>query len=243
MGVLHIGSTDIPFSVREGPRTKRRHIVVTPELVEVVVPTGQQDTAGEFINSRRQWVFEKWTEVNEAASRQESIGTGRLVSGAKVLFRGRRLRLTVIDTDGPARLDYRSAFTLHRPAGASTEELQNLLNNWLRLRVKEDVADYVRRYTPKLSVVPAGIRIIDLKHVWGSCGEGGVVHLNWRLVHAPKPVLEYAVVHELCHLIHRNHSPEFWRLVAELLPGYQERKGWLEGNEGLLGGMGLGERL
>jgi predicted metal-dependent hydrolase len=240
MGDLHIGNTSIPYSVREGPRTKRRHIVVTTNLVEVVVPAGQQDTASEFINSRKQWVFEKWTEVNEAASRQESIGTGRLVSGAKVLFRGRRLRLTVIDTDGPARLEYRSAFTLYRPTGTSPEELQNLLNNWLRLRVKEDVAVYVRRYTTKLFVAPAGIRIIDLKHIWGSCGEGGVIHLNWRLVHAPKPVLEYAVVHELCHLIHRNHSPEFWGLVEELLPGYQERKGWLEKNEGLLEGVGGG---
>jgi predicted metal-dependent hydrolase len=243
MGDLHVGNTVIHYAVREGSRTKRRHLVVTPELVEVVVPVGEVDTAEEFIVSRKKWVFERWTEVREAAKRQETVGTGRLVSGAKVLFRGRRLRLTVVATDGPARVEYRSAFVLHRPAGMSDEDLQEVLNQWFKARVREDVGEFVQKHAARLSARPTAVRILDLKHIWGSCGEGGVIHLNWRLVHAPKPVLEYAVVHELCHLVHRNHSPEFWALVEEMLPDYQVRKNWLEKNEGLLEGAGRGERL
>jgi predicted metal-dependent hydrolase len=55
--------------------------------------------------------------------------------------------------------------------------------------------------------------------------------LNWQLIFAPKSVLEYAVVHELCHLQYRNHSPEFWIKVKEVLPDYELRKNWLDRNE------------
>ena len=56
----------------------------------------------------------------------------------------------------------------------------------------------------------------------------GIINLNWRLIAAPKPVLEYAVVHELCHLAHRNHTPSFWRMIRDLLPDYEPRREWLD---------------
>ena len=68
----------------------------------------------------------------------------------------------------------------------------------------------------------------------GSCGRDQVVNLNWHLVFAPKTVLEYAVVHELCHLRHRNHDKDFWRSVGTILPDWEARKAWLDGNEHFL---------
>jgi len=82
-----------------------------------------------------------------------------------------------------------------------------------------------------MGVVPKEVRVKPLKHLWGSCGKNGIIHLNWQLIFAPKSVLEYAVVHELCHLQYRNHSPEFWVKVRELLPDYELRKNWLDRNE------------
>ena len=71
--------------------------------------------------------------------------------------------------------------------------------------------------------------------MWGSCGQNRQIDLNWHLIFAPKPVLEYAVVHEMCHLKHRNHESEFWDLVGRLLPDWQERKARLDKNEHMLG--------
>jgi hypothetical protein len=79
-----------------------------------------------------------------------------------------------------------------------------------------------------------GCRIKDQKHVWGSCGIDRVVNLNWQLVFAPRTVLEYAVVHELCHLRHRNHDRSFWGLVGTILPDWEARKVWLDQNEHVL---------
>jgi hypothetical protein len=63
---------------------------------------------------------------------------------------------------------------------------------------------------------------------WGSCSSAGALSFNWRLVLAPHDVLDYVVVHEVCHLREHNHGPEFWRLVASRRPNYRETKAWLD---------------
>ena len=63
---------------------------------------------------------------------------------------------------------------------------------------------------------------------WGSCSSSGALSFNWRLVLAPHDVLDYVVVHEVCHLAEHNHGAGFWRLVEQRRPGYRESKQWLD---------------
>ncbi len=100
--------------------------------------------------------------------------------------------------------------------------------SWLERRALEDARGWVRRYGVELGAYPTRIRIGNQKTIWGSCSTRGVVSLNWRLIATPRQVFEYVVVHELCHLIERNHGPRFWRLVQSLMPDYHERRAWLK---------------
>lgn len=74
------------------------------------------------------------------------------------------------------------------------------------------------------------ITIRDQKTRWGSCSGRGTLSFNWRLILAPPEILDYVVVHELCHLTHMNHSKEFWSLVGNVIPDYKIRKKWLKEN-------------
>jgi predicted metal-dependent hydrolase len=134
------------------------------------------------------------------------------------------------------RVEYRGGFIVTVPAGLTgerrDERIGAALEGWFRERVREDAEFFVRRYAPRLGVEPAGVRVAAQKLLWGSCGWDGVIRLNWQLAFAPRGVLEYVVVHELCHLRERSHGAAFWRLVRGVLPDYEGRKGWLEG-EGL----------
>ena len=84
----------------------------------------------------------------------------------------------------------------------------------------------------------ATISGVDVKHVtvrnqrsrWGSCSAGGTVSLNWRLVQTPDSVRDYIIYHELMHLKRMDHSPAFWKLVAEVCPNYEEARRWLRRN-------------
>ena len=71
------------------------------------------------------------------------------------------------------------------------------------------------------------ITIRDQKSRWGSCSSRGTLSFNYRLIFAPPAVLDYVVVHELCHLTHMNHSHDFWNMVASVMPDYKNHKNWL----------------
>lgn len=72
------------------------------------------------------------------------------------------------------------------------------------------------------------ITIRDQKTRWGSCSSRGTLSFNYRLVYAPPRVLDYVVVHELCHLTHMNHSKDFWDMVGSVMPDYKACKNWLK---------------
>lgn len=72
------------------------------------------------------------------------------------------------------------------------------------------------------------ITIRDQKTRWGSCSARGTLSFNWRLMLAPPAILDYVVVHELCHLTHMDHSPAFWQAVEEVCPDYRTARKWLK---------------
>ena len=72
------------------------------------------------------------------------------------------------------------------------------------------------------------ITIRDQKSRWGSCSSRGTLSFNYRLIFAPPKVLDYVVVHELCHLTHMDHSKNFWNMVASIMPEYKTYQNWLK---------------
>jgi predicted metal-dependent hydrolase len=79
-----------------------------------------------------------------------------------------------------------------------------------------------------LGVTYSRLTVRDQRSRWGSCSSRGALNFNWRLVLAPHDVLDYVVVHEICHLVELNHGPSFWRLVERRRPNYRESKRWLD---------------
>lgn len=78
-----------------------------------------------------------------------------------------------------------------------------------------------------LGVTYRRLTLRDQRSRWGSCSANGTLSFNWRLVLAPHDVLDYVVVHEVCHLVEHNHGPRFWKLVERRRPDYREPKDWL----------------
>jgi predicted metal-dependent hydrolase len=97
-----------------------------------------------------------------------------------------------------------------------------------RRAARELVRMLIDEEADELGVEPGQIQIRDQRTRWGSCSSTGTLSFNWRLVLAPFEVLDYVVVHELCHLRVANHSRRFWQLVESRRPAWREQNAWLD---------------
>ena len=100
----------------------------------------------------------------------------------------------------------------------------------LRERAKSVLAQRTAYFARQVGVTYGRITVRDQKTRWGSCSQTGNLYFNFRLILAPLEVLDYVVVHELCHRRQMNHSTQFWQEVAQVLPDYRKRKAWLTEN-------------
>jgi predicted metal-dependent hydrolase len=85
----------------------------------------------------------------------------------------------------------------------------------------------LHRESKRLNVSYRSLSIRDQRSRWGSCSNRGVLSFNWRLICAPQAVLNYVVVHELCHIVRHDHSPVFWQMVALARPTFRDERAWL----------------
>ncbi|WP_146127336.1 M48 family metallopeptidase [Clostridium vincentii] len=111
---------------------------------------------------------------------------------------------------------------------------EKVLELWFRDICEKLVHEKVEKYKRTFGILPKEIKIKTQKSRWGSCSYDNKLMLNWKLIMASEESLEYVVVHEMCHMIHKNHSKEYWNLVSEILPTYKVGSEWLKNNGYLL---------
>ncbi|MBM7567071.1 M48 family metallopeptidase [Paenibacillus sacheonensis] len=112
-------------------------------------------------------------------------------------------------------------------AAADEEELRQRLKKFYFASCKKIVSERIPMYQKQLKVTPKSIEIVESITKWGSCSSNKQLTFNYRLAMAPIEVIDYVIVHELCHLTHMNHDRSFWRRVGSVMPDYKEKEAFL----------------
>lgn len=107
------------------------------------------------------------------------------------------------------------------------EKYKQALKRFYYQQCKVLVEKSISSYQSHFKTKPRSIRISDSKKTWGTCDSKLQLTFNWRLAMAPREVIDYVVVHEMCHMVHLNHDRSFWRLVGKIMPDYKEKENWL----------------
>jgi predicted metal-dependent hydrolase len=227
-----IGKTAIPYQVSEKKRLTRKSLTLGRELLEVNVPIGTTTEEIElFLKKKQSWIIEQWHSIT--AKTTINPWPDRFMTGAKVLYLGRYTCITVTATDCN-KLTIRpfNGFHIEVPHNIAEADRYNIIKDafehYLTNNLKQIINNLIDSYTPKLGAIPSGYRITKASRYWGYCDPEGTLQFNWQLIFAPQHVIRYVVVHELSHLIHRDHSDAFWMQVAALLPDYGVHKVWLD---------------
>ncbi|HWQ27933.1 MAG TPA: SprT family zinc-dependent metalloprotease [Dehalococcoidia bacterium] len=217
----------IEYVVRRSPR-RRKTIEIAiepPARVRVSAPLATKDAdIDALVRQRADWIVRKLETLRNGGERQWR--TGEVVS-----FLGREYPLYVVD--GPrsslpavrlsgGRLEVR----VPSSADESTRRLRAAVavEWWYRQQAERHLRERIAHFAARLGVAPRAVLIRAQRRRWGSCSANGVLRFNWRIMMAPPDVVDYVVVHELCHLAHPHHQASFWAAVASALPDYRERK-------------------
>ena len=216
---------DIEYQLLPGSDRQTTDIVIERSGVITVRPPMKMtpEQADETVLSKRMWIYRnlaEWRDLNATRVTRE------WVSGESFLYLGSSYRLQLVqEQDEPLKLKD-GRFCLLRSiveAGAAHEAFESFYNDKGLPRIKKRVAHFAGKIG-----VPAGtVQIKDLGYRWASCLKNGDLHFHWKCMMAPLNVIDYIVVHELCHLYYRDHSDVFWNEVDKILPNYRSRKEWL----------------
>jgi predicted metal-dependent hydrolase len=206
-------TTDIVIE-RDGEITVRPPLRMSPSQVD--------DT----VLSKRMWIYRnlaEWRDLNASRVSRE------WVSGESFLYLGSSYRLQLMNQqDQPLKLKD-GRFCLLRSViengGRKAAHLEFEL--FYREKGLPRLQKRVAHFAAKVGVQAGEVQIKDLGYRWATCMKGGDLWFHWKCLMAPLTVIDYLIVHELCHLHLRDHSQAFWNEVDKVLPDYRERKEWL----------------
>lgn len=216
----------VPYLLKVSGRAHRVRLVIRAEgSLEVVIPRGVgQLTYEAVVREKERWIFATLERVAREQVRLPPLATGRQLTLA-----GRDLSLVLrVDTGQKRQHAALRGETLTLTLTSDDPHLAcKVLEAWYRHQAPALFAARIERLNQMYGFHVGRVSIKSQKSRWGSCSRLGNLNFNWRLLLAPLPVLDYVVVHELCHLKEMNHGAPFWQLVTCACPDYVAHRRWL----------------
>lgn len=216
---------DIQYRLKQSKRKTTSIFIERDGSVSVLAPEGYDaEKIEQILEQKRSWIYRslaEWEDLNRTHVERQ------FVSGEGFPYLGSNYRLKLVD-DQQEDLILKNGYFLMRRDRA--DRGMELFKHFYRNKGLARVTKRVAYYAPKLGVDYRTVRVMELQHHWASCSTKGDLNFHWRCLMAPLSVLDYIVVHELAHRLHRNHNTAFWDVVDKVLPDYQKQVSWLKHN-------------
>lgn len=226
----------VEYRLRRSERAKHTRIVVKADgSVEVVAPLQVSDARiRHFVQQQHSWIERAQQRLLMRREQVISLAPSNYQDGALIPYLGKQITLELIPYSAKRlHVVYQDQrFKVYVPlaleAGEVAGKVRLALVNWMKLHARQQALALLARYAQTTGLQAKSLTLKTMKSRWGSCGPHNDINLNWLLVLGPPIVMEYVIVHELCHIRHKNHSADFWRLVAQIMPDYLQHRQWLK---------------
>lgn len=220
---------DIDYQLLPGTDRKTTDIVIERNgIISVHPPKGYSpEQIDAVVESKRMWIYRnlaEWRDLNATAVVRE------WVNGETFLYLGRSYRLSLVaGQDADLQLK-EGRFFLKRELidKGGARAARQIFEAFYCAKGKEWIKQRVAYFAPKVGVKPTGATVRELGYRWANCTTDDYLTFHWKCMMAPAKIIDYMVVHELCHMHQRNHSDAFWNEVDKVMPDYAERKLWLK---------------
>lgn len=215
--------------------TRRRRTIAfvmeSPSVLKVTAPVRASFSSIQtVIQKHKGWIKRRLDEFRKRADLQPLNEPKTYRDGATVAYLGHTCTLCITHDktmpQGCRLLPHRLVVNLHNSSDAKDlqEEVRLEVLLWLKKRARALFQRRTKFWSGRLGVRYGNLTITNAGRRWGSCNAKNDIRLNWRLAMAPLDILDYVVVHELCHVRHKNHGPRFWGQVASVMPDYKYKR-------------------
>ncbi|MFZ5557675.1 MAG: M48 family metallopeptidase [Pseudomonadota bacterium] len=218
---------EIPYEVIRSRRKTADIVVERDGRVVVRAPDSLTDARIEdLIETKRYWIYKtlaEWRDLNARhVAREYRNGEG-------FLYLGRSYRLQLVRDQQEPVLLKNGRFCLRRELvdQGNAEAVQRAFRDYYIARGETWIEARAGYFAPKVGVQPKGVAVRELGFRWASCSPTGKLAFHWKCMMAPATIIDYIIVHELCHFHYGDHTAAFWNEVDKVLPSYRERKDWL----------------
>ncbi|WP_063567147.1 SprT family zinc-dependent metalloprotease [Paenibacillus sp. O199] len=211
---IEINNHIINCHIEYGKRKKASITMDLPYMVTIKAPNGTgEDMIRQLVAQHGEVILTKSALMQQAldgpqAKEYEEEGKGKFL-----LFGKEHALHELIDVEG-----------------CSEEELRTNLKKFYFAECKRMIGERIGRYQQELKVKPKSVDIVESATKWGSCSWDKKLTFNYRLAMAPLEVIDYVIIHELCHIHHMNHDRSFWRRVGSIMPDYKAKEDYLMRN-------------
>ena len=214
-------------------RTKRKKtisILIKDGNVEVKAPFNlKKNEIDAFILKKEKWIKNKIL----LQKKIKQLPKKKFIDGEVFKFLGKDLILKININDAIRtyiKNDY-ICLDLKNNTKNNRDKIKKELELFYRSFSEKILKEKTLIESKKMNLKVEKIKVRSYKNRWGSCSSNGDISYNWKLIMAPEKIINYVIIHELCHLIHFNHSRDYWGEVSKKLPNYRESKEWLKSNQ------------
>lgn len=227
--LLRLGACEVGYEFKRGER-RTIGLSVGPEGLSVSAPRWTpQAEVDALLQQKSRWVLDK---LQQARERAGELARARTVwaDGCRFDYLGRAATLRLDPTQDlaqrlhPGEGETPAVLSLRLARQASEQQIRDAAHAWLMRQAKALFAERLAHFAPALGVSYKTLRLSSAGTRWGSASADGSIRLNWRLIHLSMEMIDYVVVHELSHLRHMDHSPQFWDVVASVMPDHAQRR-------------------
>jgi len=227
---VRFGNATISYSIIKSNRRKTSQITVDKDSVVVRTPISKTTSEiKKMVDGKKKWIFRKQLEFQKQNS---VILKPSYLAGSKLPYLGRSLTLKILKNKKTesVRLKNNTIIVSLKSKRSSKTQVKKIYQKWLMEKSSKLFETRISKISKKLKLKPRKIIIKNLKDRWGSATSDSTINLNMNLIKAPSSVIDYVILHELCHLKIKGHSYKFWQMVKRYMPNYEDQKRWLELN-------------
>jgi predicted metal-dependent hydrolase len=226
------GNISIEYTLIQSKRRKTIEVIVDKDKITIRSPFDKSvKEIEQILNDKIKWISQK---QNEIQIKKPEIIKPLFEENSTLPYLGKNYDLKIIYTEKSIeKIEFdNDLFTicLTKEERDSNEKIRNLYNNWLVHQADQIFKEKVDQYSKIIDIKPKRIVIKNLKNRWGSITKNNTINLNVNLLKAPEDIIDYIIIHELCHLNIKGHSYYFWNYLSKFSPDYKKKIDWLRRN-------------